>query len=144
MASAMRSGSSHLISIIVDDLPNPHYSVLIDKIDYLLKKNGYDIMILCSHGKMEESLKMANLSISNLVNGIIYFPDSNDRSRHGTDKEKSYPAGPCRQSRPPVLKQMLSGWTTIRGERLRQSACIWQAIENFFISVGRKETAHSR
>ena len=51
MASAMRSGSSHLISIIVDDLPNPHYSVLIDKIDDLLKKNGYDIMILCSHGK---------------------------------------------------------------------------------------------
>ena len=80
MASAMRSGSSHLISIIVDDLPNPHYSVLIDKIDYLLKKNGYDIMIVCSHGKMEESLKMANVSISNLVNGIIYFPDSNDRS----------------------------------------------------------------
>ncbi|HIV92680.1 MAG TPA: LacI family transcriptional regulator [Candidatus Eisenbergiella stercoravium] len=80
MASAMRSGSSHLISIIVDDLPNPHYSTLIDKIDSLLKKNGYDIMILCSHGKIEESLKMANLSISNLVNGIIYFPDSNDRN----------------------------------------------------------------
>lgn len=80
MASAMRSGSSHLISIIVDDLPNPHYSTLIDKIDYLLKKNGYDIMILCSHGKIEESLKMANLSISNLVNGIIYFPDSSDRN----------------------------------------------------------------
>ena len=60
MASAMRSGRSHLISVIVDDLPNPHYSTLIDKIDSLLKKNGYDIMILCSHGKIEESLKMAN------------------------------------------------------------------------------------
>ncbi len=77
-AAAMRSGHSRLISIIVDDIQNPHYATLIYMMDELLRKNGYVTMTLCTHANPKNELVMANLSIANLVDGILYFPESND------------------------------------------------------------------
>lgn len=77
LAATMRSGNSRLISIIVDDIQNPHYATLINKMDNRLKKEGYDTMILCTYTSPTESLDMAKLSISHCVDGILYFPDSN-------------------------------------------------------------------
>lgn len=77
-AAAMRSGSSKLISIIVDDIQNPHYATLINTVDLLLKEKGYDTMTLCTYGDPKSELSMANRSVANLVNGVLYFPESND------------------------------------------------------------------
>ncbi len=77
-ASTMRSGKSRLISVIVDDIQNPHYATLVNRIDSILKEKGYDVMTLCTQGDREKSFNMANLSISNLVDGTLYFPDSDE------------------------------------------------------------------
>lgn len=78
LAATMRSGQSKLISVIVDDIKNPHNATLIDKMDSLLKEEGYDTMTLCTQGRLDKRQSMANLSVSNSVDGILYFPDSND------------------------------------------------------------------
>lgn len=77
-ASTMRTGRSHLISIIVDDVQNPHYATLIDRVDVILKEKGYDVITLCTQANKDNSYNMANLSISNLVDGTLYFPDSDE------------------------------------------------------------------
>lgn len=78
LASTMRSGHSNLISIIVDDIENPHYATLVHKMSAFLKENGYNTMTLCTQTKSEETVSMANLSIANYVDGILYFPHSDD------------------------------------------------------------------
>ena len=35
-------------------------------------------MTLCTQGRLDKRQSMANLSVSNSVDGILYFPDSND------------------------------------------------------------------
>ena len=77
-ASTMRTGRSRLISIIVDDVQNPHYATLINRVDVLLKEKGYDVITLCTQANKDNSYNMANLSISNLVDGTLYFPDSDE------------------------------------------------------------------
>ncbi|MDO4292446.1 MAG: LacI family DNA-binding transcriptional regulator [Eubacteriales bacterium] len=76
LASAMRSGKSRVISVIVDDLLNPHYATLINRIDLLLKREGYDTMTLCTQGELEKGMDMAQLSLSGMADGIFYFPDA--------------------------------------------------------------------
>lgn len=78
LAATMRSGRSNLISIIVDDIGNPHYAALIDEMNAALKENGYRTMTLCTRTRPDEMLEMANLSIANYVDGILYFPCSDD------------------------------------------------------------------
>lgn len=78
LAATMRSGRSNLISIIVDDIENPHYATLVHKMSAFLKENGYNTMTLCTQAKSEEMVNMANLSIANYVDGILYFPYSDD------------------------------------------------------------------
>lgn len=77
-AAAMRSGRSRLISVIVEDILNPHYATLVDAMAGLLREKGYDTMTLCTHGNPQNELDMVNLSIANLVDGILFFPKSSD------------------------------------------------------------------
>ena len=44
LAATMRSGRSNLISIIVDDIENPHYATLVHKMSAFLKENGYKVV----------------------------------------------------------------------------------------------------
>lgn len=73
-ASGLRSGHSNLIAIIVDDILNQHYSLLISQMDKLLKKQGYDVMILTTNLRDDLVIHMVNVAISNSVDGILFFP----------------------------------------------------------------------
>lgn len=73
-ASSLRSGRSNMIAIIVDDILNLHYSMLISEIDSLLCQEGYEFMILCTHHQEELVSQMIQLAISNSVDGILFFP----------------------------------------------------------------------
>lgn len=73
-ASSLRSGRSNLIAIIVDDILNQHYSLLISEIDTLLRKNGYQAMVLCTYLCNELVSQTVNMAISNSVDGILFFP----------------------------------------------------------------------
>lgn len=80
LASAMRSSKSKLISIIVEDVDNPHNSMLIEKMDCILKDEGYDIIILSTQANASKKFRMASLSVSLFVDGILYFPSIDDKA----------------------------------------------------------------
>lgn len=74
LASSLRSGKSHLIAVIVDDIQNQHYSTVINQMNSYLADAGYDMMILCTQADEVTCLHMINVAISHAVDGILFFP----------------------------------------------------------------------
>ena len=79
LASTLRSGTSHTVAVIVNDIRNQHFVSMLSEIDTHLRAAGYNMMILCSH--LDESLaeEMIHIAISQSVDGILYFPYHSNR-----------------------------------------------------------------
>ncbi|MFR3702867.1 MAG: LacI family DNA-binding transcriptional regulator, partial [[Clostridium] leptum] len=82
LASSLRSGASHIIAVIVNDIRNQHFTSMISEIELFLRQAGYDMMILCT--QLEEQgrqigTQMVHVAISQSVDGILYFPYSDDK-----------------------------------------------------------------
>ena len=75
MASTLRSGHSNIIAVIVNDLHNQHFCDLLNRMDQELRKENYNLLILCM--QLDDSLaeKMVHTAISLSVDGILYFPN---------------------------------------------------------------------
>ncbi len=89
LAASLRSRKTHIIAIIVEEIHNPYYSLLLSQFDEVLKKQGYSSIILCTHSDLETERRMAQMAISYSVDGVLLFPCSNDsyapaifRNRH--------------------------------------------------------------
>ena len=80
MAASLRSGRSRMIAVIVNDLHNLHYCDLINRMDALLRRENYTLMILCM--QLDDSLaeKLIHTAISLSVDGILYFPSFGQQS----------------------------------------------------------------
>lgn len=73
-ASFLRSGISKSIAIIIGDISNPHFSILIKEIEETAKLSGYSAFVL-NTDENEEAEKQAIISaISKNVDGIIICP----------------------------------------------------------------------
>ncbi len=80
-ASTLRSGTSHLIAIVVNDICNPHYTYMISDIEHYLREMGYDILILWSSKEGDENqtgTRIIRLAVTQSVDGILYFPYQHD------------------------------------------------------------------
>ena len=79
-ASTLRSGKSHTVAVIVNDLHNLHFCNMLSRMDAALRDAGYSMMILCM--QLNEALgeQMIHTAISQSVDGILYFPYHNNRS----------------------------------------------------------------
>ena len=82
-ASTLRSGTSHLIAIVVNDICNSHYSYVISDMERCLRMEGYDILILCSSKDGGENLSgshIIQIAVTQSVDGILYFPYQHDHA----------------------------------------------------------------
>ena len=79
MASSLRSGRSHMIAVIVNDLHNQHYCDLINRMDRELRMQNYTLMILCMQLEDDLAEKLIHTAISLSVDGILYFPSVGQR-----------------------------------------------------------------
>jgi len=77
-ARALRYGSSRTIAVIVNDINNPYYANLLSQFDQELKARGYHPMILCMQLDEKLAEDMIQLAISQQVDGILFFPFSNE------------------------------------------------------------------
>ena len=77
-ASVLSSGRSNTIAVIINDVQNPHFSNMLGIIEQEARKNGYDVMILCTHMDPTLGMKMVKTAISRSVDGILYFPFYSD------------------------------------------------------------------
>ena len=74
LASFLRSGVSRNISIIVGDISNPHFSVMVKEMQMLLQKKGYNSIIFNTEENPEMERQAITVSISQNVDGIIICP----------------------------------------------------------------------
>ena len=81
MASTLRSGKSGIVAVIVNDLHNQHFSIMLGKMDEALREAGYNMMILCMQLNEALGQQLIQTAISLSVDGIPYFP-YHGNSRH--------------------------------------------------------------
>lgn len=74
MASSLRSGKSHVVAVIVNDLHNQHFCQMLGKMDAELQSAGYCLLILCMQLNEALAEQLINTAISLSVDGILYFP----------------------------------------------------------------------
>lgn len=73
-ASALRSGRTNLVAVIVEDIQNPYYANILSDISVSLRESGYRTLILCSHQLDDYVDSALPLVLSYNVSGIILFP----------------------------------------------------------------------
>lgn len=78
-ASYMRSGRSRCISVIVGDISNPHFSIMVKEIEMVAKESGYSAFVINTNE--DEALERDAIvtSLSNNVDGIIICPVQKSR-----------------------------------------------------------------
>ena len=80
LASSLRSGKSHTIAVIVNDVHNLHFCNMLSRIDQSLRRAGYNMMILCMQLNEDVGEQLIHAAISHSVDGILYFPYHNNPS----------------------------------------------------------------
>ena len=63
MASTLRSGTSHIVAVIVNDLHNQHFTIMLSKIDEALRDEGYNVMVLCMQLNEEIGERLIHIAI---------------------------------------------------------------------------------
>jgi len=74
LASFLRSGVSRNIAIIVGDIANPHFSVMVKEMQTMLQRKGYNSIIFNSEEKAAMERQAITLSLSQNVDGILLCP----------------------------------------------------------------------
>lgn len=73
-ASFLRSGLSKTIAVIVGDISNPHFSILIKEIEGAVREKGYSVFVLNTDENEEQEYNAICAAISKNVDGIIICP----------------------------------------------------------------------
>jgi LacI family transcriptional regulator len=78
-ARLLRSGKSRCVAIIVGDISNPHFSIMIREMEDALKNRGYSTLILNTNEDRDIELEAIKNTLSRSVDGIIICPTEGDR-----------------------------------------------------------------
>ncbi|MBQ4110114.1 MAG: LacI family DNA-binding transcriptional regulator [Clostridia bacterium] len=73
-ASFLRSGISKSIAVIIGDISNPHFSILIKEIEEAAKASGYSAFVLNTDENEDAEMEAIISAISKNVDGIIICP----------------------------------------------------------------------
>lgn len=91
LASSLRSSTSHTVAIIVNDIHNQHYSILLSEMDSGLRAIGYNTMIMCMQLDEQLAERLIQVAISHSVDGVFYFPYHGDPRQVDTMIENGMP-----------------------------------------------------
>lgn len=84
-AKSLASQKSNMIGLIVTDITNPFFGILIDKIQTELNLQGYEIVLGISNGSITKEKSIVKKFISLQVDGVICVPSHKatpDRSHY--------------------------------------------------------------
>lgn len=74
LASSLRSGRSHTVAVIINDVHNLHFCNMLSVIDKSLREADYNTMIMCMQLNEDLGEQLIHTAISQSVDGILYFP----------------------------------------------------------------------
>lgn len=74
LASSLRSGVTHTIAVILGDVSNPHFAIMMSEIEHYARRHGYSTFLLnTDEDEQLEALAIENALKQN-VDGIILCP----------------------------------------------------------------------
>ncbi len=74
IARSLRSGVTHTIGLIVEDISNPFFSNLASIIEKAAKAHGYTVVIGCHYENMKNSEDLLDTLMHRQVDGIVITP----------------------------------------------------------------------
>lgn len=77
LAQSLKRGRSNLIGIVVGDLSNPFFGVLLKEIERRAKAEGYNVMVAESGADPEQELSVLDHFSAQRVAGTLLFPHGN-------------------------------------------------------------------
>ena len=73
-ASFLRSGKSKSVALIVSDISNPHFSIIIKEIEGKLRKKGYTAFVLNTDEDEQTEYKAIKSALEKNVDGVLLCP----------------------------------------------------------------------
>ena len=74
MASSLRRGYSNTISVILGDISNPHFSIIMSDIELRARSYGYGAILMTTNEDEELERKAIQAALNKNVDGIILCP----------------------------------------------------------------------
>ncbi|MBB6733816.1 LacI family DNA-binding transcriptional regulator [Cohnella zeiphila] len=74
VAGSLRSGYSKTIAVIVGDISNPHFGIIVKEIEKAARKHRYTIIVLNTEDREELEESAIRTALSKNVDGIIICP----------------------------------------------------------------------
>ena len=78
IAVSMRTGFTKTIAIILGDIANAYFAIMVNELERLIRSEGYTAIIMVTEEDAEIEYQAIQTAISRNVDGIILFPTSND------------------------------------------------------------------
>ena len=90
-ARSMRQGKSYNIAVIIPELSNLYFPILVKLMESRLRALGYDIFIMNTNENAEEELRCITTAVGKSVDGVIICPTQGSRDGLDMLKEKEIP-----------------------------------------------------
>lgn len=83
MAGSLRTGRSDTIAVIVCDLSNPFFALMVADIEAAAAECGYTVIVLCTHEDQQKEENALLVAIGRQVDGVLLCPcQGTDHSLH--------------------------------------------------------------
>ena len=91
LAQSMRRGYTKTVAVIIGDVSNPHFAILMKEVEKKASQEGYTVFLLNSNEDEETEAKAINLAIQRSVDGIIICPCQKSDKNINFLKDKGIP-----------------------------------------------------
>ena len=90
-ASSLRSGVSRLVAVIVGDIANPHFSILIKEIQARLGREGYTVIVFNTEEKQAAERRAVLAALGQKAAGILLCPSPDSAGNVSILQERKVP-----------------------------------------------------
>ncbi len=91
LAESLRSGRSRTVALVFGNLGNPLFAMKTQKMEHLLRKLGYQVLILNSNEDKDQELEVIQTAISRKVDGVVLCPSQKGRAAPDLLKKHDVP-----------------------------------------------------
>lgn len=78
LAGSLRTGVTNTVAVIIGDVSNPHFAILVKELDEAAAESGYCTIILNTDENPEKELSAIKTAVGKKVDGIIICPTQKD------------------------------------------------------------------
>ena len=111
MASALRSGHSNVLALIISDISNPFFGILCKEIEQQAARHGLTVIVFNTEEDPEKEDRAIRTALSQSVDGFLLVP-----SRNGEETLREHACRPGERPgrRPPGLRALQTGRSVLR------------------------------